>query len=34
MRAGLRQGKPARREGVPFQEKSGEGEGIGKIGWR
>lgn len=34
MRARLRQGKPARREGVPFQEKSSEREGIGKIGCR
>ena len=34
MCAGLRQGKPARREGVPFEEKTGEREGIGKIGCR
>jgi len=34
MGAGLRQGKSARCEGVPFQEKSGEREGIGKIGCR
>ena len=34
MRAGLRQGEPARRESVPFQEKSSECEGIGKIGCR
>lgn len=34
MRAGLRQGEPARRESVPFQEKSSEREGIGKIGCR
>src|SRR5436305_15007736 len=34
MRAGLRQSEPARRESVPFQEKSGEREGVGKIGCR
>lgn len=34
MGASLRQGEPARREGVPFQKKSGEREGIGKIGCR
>jgi hypothetical protein len=34
MRASPRQGEPARREGVPFQEKSSERESVGKIGCR